>query len=46
MHKVIMTGVLGKKIGIESEGDPNSRLRQSLIDLKGMVHQSLWGWQL
>jgi hypothetical protein len=30
--KVIMTGVSGKKIGIESQGDPNSRLEQSLID--------------
>jgi hypothetical protein len=30
--KVIMTGVRGKKIGIESQGDPNSRLKQSLID--------------
>jgi hypothetical protein len=30
--KVVMTGVSGKKIGIESRGDPNSRLQQSLID--------------
>jgi hypothetical protein len=30
--KAILTGVLGKKIGIESQGDPNSRLKQSLID--------------
>jgi hypothetical protein len=32
--KVIMTGVKGKKIGIESQGDPNSRLEQSLIDFE------------
>jgi hypothetical protein len=32
--KVIMTDVLGKKIGIESEGDPNCRLGQSLIDFE------------
>jgi hypothetical protein len=32
--KVIMTGVQGKKIGIESQGDPNSRLEQSLIDFE------------
>jgi hypothetical protein len=30
--KIIMTGVKGKKIGIESQGDPNSRLEQSLKD--------------
>jgi len=30
--KIIMSGVNGKKIGIESQGDPNSRLEQSLKD--------------
>jgi len=30
--KIIMSGVNGMKIGIESQGDPNSRLEQSLKD--------------
>jgi hypothetical protein len=32
--KVIMTGVKGLSVGIESQGDPNSRLGQSLIDFE------------
>lgn len=30
--KVILHGVNGKVVGIESQGDPNSRLQQSLSD--------------
>ena len=30
--KVVVRGVKGKNIGIESQGDPNSRLEQSLAD--------------
>lgn len=30
--KIIMRGVNGKIVGIESQGDPNSRLQQSLKD--------------
>jgi len=30
--KIIMSGVKGKKIGIESRGDPKSRLERSLKD--------------
>lgn len=33
--KVILTNVKGHKIGIESQGDPNSRLQQSLKDFAG-----------
>jgi hypothetical protein len=32
--KAIITGVNGLKIGIESAGDPTSRLKQSLIDFE------------
>lgn len=32
--KVIVYPVNGKKIGIESQGDPNSRLQQSLTDFR------------
>ena len=32
--KVIIKGIKGLSIGIESMGDPNSRLKQSLIDFE------------
>jgi len=32
--KVIVFPVNGKKVGIESQGDPSSRLKQSLIDFR------------
>ena len=31
---VIIHPINGKKVGIESQGDPNSRLQQSLIDFR------------
>lgn len=32
--KVIFRGINGKTVGIESQGDPNSRLKESLLDFQ------------